>query len=64
MQGLGGSVGGDVTGDLLVVDSFDDLATAVQFGAVGGKIVVFNEDWDGYQATGVYRGYGPSIAQK
>eukprot|EP01052_Picozoa_sp_SAG31_P004304 SAG31_NODE_177_length_21310_cov_8.894064_8_plen_236_part_00 len=64
MLGLGGSVGGDVTANVLVVNSFDELANAARLGAVSGRIVVFNQEWEGYAATGMYRGYGPSIATK
>lgn len=64
MLGLGGSVGGDVTAPVLVIDSWDELETAARYGGVQGKIVVFNQEWTGYQSAGVYRSMGPSIAQK
>jgi hypothetical protein len=60
MLGLGMSVGtprGGITADAVVVDDFDQLA---RLGADGvrGKIVVFNERWVNYGATGQYRRTG------
>src|SRR5580698_6108482 len=64
MLGLGMSVGtpkGGITGDVVVVDDFDQLN---KLGADGvrGKIVVYNEKWVNYGVTGQYRRAGPSIA--
>jgi hypothetical protein len=64
MLGLGMSVGtprGGITADAVVVDDFDQLN---KLGADGvrGKIVVYNETWVNYGATGQYRRAGPSIA--
>jgi hypothetical protein len=64
MLGLGMSVGtppGGITGDVVVVDDFDALD---KLGAAGvrGKIVLFNEKWVNYGATGQYRRAGPSRA--
>jgi len=64
MLGLGMSVGtppGGITADVVVVDDFDQLN---KLGAEGvrGKIVVYNEPWVNYGATGQYRRAGPSIA--
>jgi hypothetical protein len=64
MLGLGMSVGtpqGGITADAVVVNDFDELN---KLGADGvrGKIVVFNEAWVNYGATGQYRRAGPSIA--
>jgi hypothetical protein len=64
MLGLGMSVGtpkGGITADAVVVDDFDQLN---KLGAEGvrGKIVVYNETWVNYGATGQYRRAGPSIA--
>jgi hypothetical protein len=64
MLGLGMSVGtpkGGITADVVVVDDFDQLN---KLGADGvrGKIVVYNEKWVNYGATGQYRRAGPSIA--
>lgn len=64
MLGLGGSVGGDVTAEVLVVDSWDELDAAARLGGAQGKIIVFNQEWTGYQSTGIYRSMAPSIAQK
>jgi len=64
MLGLGMSVGtppGGITAEVVVVDDFDDLA---KLGAEGvrGKIVLYNEKWVNYGATGQYRRAGPSRA--
>jgi len=64
MLGLGMSVGtpkGGITADAVVVEDFDQLN---KLGAEGvrGKIVVYNETWVNYGATGQYRRAGPSIA--
>lgn len=64
MLGLGMSVGtpkGGITADVVVVDDFEQLA---KLGADGvrGKIVLYNEKWVNYGATGQYRRAGPSIA--
>ena len=64
MLGLGMSVGtprGGITADVVVVDDFEQLN---KLGAAGvrGKIVLYNERWVNYGATGQYRRAGPSIA--
>ena len=64
MLGLGMSVGtpkGGITADAVVVDDFDQLKKLGTDG-VRGKIVVYNEKWVNYGATGQYRRAGPSIA--
>ncbi|HVT39504.1 MAG TPA: M20/M25/M40 family metallo-hydrolase, partial [Gemmatimonadaceae bacterium] len=65
MLGLGGSVGsptGGITGDVLVVTSFDDLtAKAAQ---ARGKIVLFDVPFTTYGATVRYRGGGASAAAR
>src|ERR1700679_3659494 len=64
MLGLGMSVGtppGGITAEVVVVDDFDQLS---KLGADGvrGKIVLYNEKWVNYGATGQYRRAGPSRA--
>ena len=64
MLGLGMSVGtppGGITAEVVVVDDFDQLD---KLGAAGvrGKIVLYNERWVNYGATGQYRRAGPSRA--
>lgn len=64
MLGLGMSVGtpkGGITGDVVVVNDFDQL-TALGRARVQGKIVLFNEPYRGYPATSPYRTDGPSKA--
>jgi hypothetical protein len=64
MLGLGMSVGtpkGGITADVVVANDFEQLN---KLGADGvrGKIVLYNEKWVNYGATGQYRRAGPSIA--
>jgi hypothetical protein len=64
MLGLGMSVGtpkGGITADVVVVEDFDQLQK-LGADAVRGKIVLYNEKWVNYGATGQYRRAGPSIA--
>ncbi|HEX3438168.1 MAG TPA: peptidase M28 family protein, partial [Pseudacidobacterium sp.] len=75
LTALGGSVATNpegLTGEVVVVDSFDDLKKLPQ-GAVKGKILLFNEKFDkrlaaqggGLSAYGqgvMYRGAGPGVA--
>ena len=64
MLGLGMSVGtpkGGITADVVVVEDFDQLKKLGPEG-VRGKIVLYNEKWVNYGATGQYRRAGPSIA--
>src|SRR5580658_8524277 len=64
MLGLGMSVGtpkGGITADVVVVDDFEQLNRLGKEG-VRGKIVLYNERWVNYGATGQYRRAGPSIA--
>jgi carboxypeptidase Q len=65
MLGLGGSIGtpkGGITGDVIVVTSFEDLtAKAAQ---ARGKIVLFDVPFTTYGATVRYRSGGASAAAK
>lgn len=65
MLGLGNSVGtgpGGITGDVVVVSSFDELdARAAE---VKGRIVLFNVPFTTYGATVQYRVLGPDAASK
>lgn len=60
MVGLGLSVGGDITSDLVYLESFEDLEKA----DVEGKIAFFNEKWEGYGKTVKYRTSGVNFASK
>jgi len=62
MVGLGKSIGGDVTGELIIFTSFEDLEKNAS--KVPGKIVLFNPKWTGYGDVSVYRANGPSQAAK
>jgi hypothetical protein len=62
--GLGMSVGtpsGGITGDVVVVSDFDELAKLGRSG-VQGKIVLYNQVYRGYGQTSIYRTAGPSRA--
>jgi hypothetical protein len=64
MLGLGMSVAtppGGITGEVVVVTDFDELARLGRPG-VAGKIVLYNEDYKGYGQTSIYRTGGPSRA--
>jgi len=62
MLGLGGSVGtprGGITAEVLVVSTFDELTRRAA--EARGKIVLFDEVWQGYGRTVQYRG-GAAVA--
>ena len=66
MIGLGGSVGTPkegITAEVVAVSSFDELAKLPD-DAIKGKIVLFDEPWQGYGKSVAYRGAGPSVAAK
>lgn len=62
MIGLGKSVGGDVTGEVVVFSSFEELESNKE--KVKGKIVLLNIKWVNYGTTVSSRTQGPSIASK
>ena len=62
MIGLGLSVSGDITAEVLVVRSFEELEARKD--EAKGKIVVYNEEWVNYETTVAYRVFGPSIVAK
>lgn len=65
MLGLGGSVGtppGGITADVLVVDSFDDLANRAA--EAPGKIVLFDVPFTNYGETVRYRSMGAIAAAR
>lgn len=61
ISGLGGSVAtdGEISADVIVVKSFDDLSDKVS-----GKIVVFNQNYISYGITAEYRVLGAARAAK
>jgi Zn-dependent M28 family amino/carboxypeptidase len=64
MLGLGGSIGtpaGGITAEAVAVSGFDDLAKLGR-AKIQGKIVVYNEPYNGYGSTRVYRTTGASRA--
>jgi hypothetical protein len=64
MLGLGMSVGtppGGITAEAVAVRGFEELEM-LDRKKVQGKIVVYNEPWEGYGRTRVYRGSGASRA--
>lgn len=65
ISGLGQSVAtpeGGIIADVVVVRSFDDLETFAD--KIRGKIVVYNQDYEGYPISGNYRVSGASKASK
>jgi Zn-dependent M28 family amino/carboxypeptidase len=61
LLGLGMSVGGDVTAEVVVVPDFAALTKLGKAG-VEGKIVIYNAPYQGYGRTVMYRTAGPSQA--
>jgi carboxypeptidase Q len=65
MLGLGGSVGTPhrgITAEVLVVSSFDELTRRA--GEARGRIVLFDEVWQGYGRTVQYRGNAANAAAR
>jgi len=65
MLGLGGSVGtarGGITAEVLVVSSFEELTRRAA--DARGKIVLFDEVWQGYGRTVQYRGGAANAAAR
>lgn len=63
ITGLGRSVGtpeGGITADVIVVRSFDELES--RSSEIPGKIVVYNQDYEGYPISAEYRVSGASKA--
>ena len=60
--GLGGSVGGDLFAEVIVIQSFDELE--LKKDQVKEKIVLFNHKWDTYGGGAVYRLRGAMAAGK
>ena len=58
--GLGGSVSCNITEEVIVVSSWDDLDKKKD--KVGGKIVAFNVPWTNYSTNVDYRVNGASRA--
>lgn len=63
MLGLGMTVGGDITAEVVGVKSFEELDKLGRAG-VEGKIVLFHPPWVSYGVTGAFRRQGPSRAAK
>ena len=64
MLGLGMSVGtppGGITAEVVAVNDFNELEK-LGAGRVRGKIVLYNETYQGYGASVTYRTAGPSRA--
>lgn len=61
MIGLGLSASGNITADVIVVRSFDEL-DALNPALIIGKIVCFNQPWTNYDETVLYRSQGTSRA--
>jgi len=64
MLGLGMSIGtapGGITAEVVAVNNFEELAKLGRE-KIQGRIVVYNEPYNGYGSTRVYRSTGPSRA--
>jgi len=62
MVGLGQSVGGNVTGEVIVFKTFDEMEANKD--KIKGKIVLFNMEWVSYGKTVAYRSSGASRVSK
>lgn len=62
MVGLGKSVGGNVTAEIVMFKSFDEIDKNPELAK--DKIVFFNAPWKGYGSSVGFRTRGPSIAAK
>ena len=62
MVGLGKSIGGVASGELITFESFEDLEKNAS--KVPGKVVLFNPKWTGYGDVSKYRANGASQAAK
>jgi carboxypeptidase Q len=62
MIGLGKSVGGNVTGELIVIQDFQDLEAKKHL--IKGKIVLMNGKWSDYPRSVPFRRQGPSLSAK
>ena len=60
--GLGKSVGGNVTGEVILFRTFDEMEANSD--KIRGKIVFFNMAWTNYSEAVLYRVLGPSKAAK
>ena len=63
--GIGSSVGtppGGITAEAVVVNSFNELDAVSE--KVNGKIVIYNQDYEGYPISVAYRAFGASRAAK
>lgn len=68
IAGLGGSIGTPdgkpLVANVLVVASFDELEAAANRSEVEGRIIVYNEEFEGYGTTVLYRTTGAQRAEK
>lgn len=64
MVGLGKSVGGNVTAEVVVINSFEEFDSPSALQRIYSKIVVLNPKWTNYSSTVEYRNKGPSLAAK
>ena len=62
MVGLGKSIGGNVTSELIIFKSFEEAEKNSE--KIFGKIVLFNQKWTNYGEVSIYRSNGASFASK
>jgi carboxypeptidase Q len=64
MIGLGGSVGGNITAEVVLVDSMEDMDTKGDKGLLQGKIALFDYKWTTYGEDIKFRTNGPTSVSK
>lgn len=64
MIGLGKSVGGNVTAELILMHSFEELEEKGNAGELKNKIAFFNFNWTNYGENKKFRTNAPSLAAK
>jgi carboxypeptidase Q len=64
MTGLGKTEGGNVTAEVVLIETFEELDREGKLGNLKGKIVFLNPVWTTYKETKKYRKHGPALSSK
>jgi carboxypeptidase Q len=64
MVGLGKSVGGNVTSEVVMIENFEELEQKGKAGILKDKIVFLNPKWENYKKTVKYRKHGGARSSK
>jgi len=64
MIGLGKSIGGNITAEVVMVRNFEEIEEKGKNRELENKIVFYNMKWTNYGETVQYRSKGPSLAAK